>query len=130
MKGLIGKKVGMTRVFTPEGQSVGVTVILAGPNVIAQVKTLEKDGYSAVQLGFGAKRHPNLPEAGHALKQAGWFKLSAKADPGAAPPEDAPDFKGARAKGLLSSFKAIRELRVQGPSGLAELKGALLEENP
>jgi large subunit ribosomal protein L3 len=75
MKGLIGKKVGMTRLFQPDGSSVGVTAILAGSNTVVQLKTLEKDGYKAVQLGFGEKRHPNKPEAGHALvayKTAGY----------------------------------------------------------
>jgi large subunit ribosomal protein L3 len=64
-KGLIGKKLGMTRVFQTEGNSVPVTVIATGPARICQVKTPEKDGYSALQLGFGLKRHPNRPEIGH-----------------------------------------------------------------
>ncbi|MDR2443130.1 MAG: 50S ribosomal protein L3 [Deltaproteobacteria bacterium] len=67
-KGLIGRKLGMTRLFQNEGNSVPVTVITAGPARIVQVKTLEKDGYSAVQLGFGLKRHSNRPEMGHCLK--------------------------------------------------------------
>jgi large subunit ribosomal protein L3 len=77
VKGLIGKKLGMTRLFLGDGSAVPVTVILAGPNKVCQVKTLERDGYSAAQLGFGAKRHPNRPEAGHASKAdfEGAFKL-------------------------------------------------------
>jgi large subunit ribosomal protein L3 len=67
-KGLIGKKLGMTRLFQSEGVSVPVTVIEAGPVRIAQVKTKERDGYEAVQVGYGQKRHPNKPEAGHASK--------------------------------------------------------------
>jgi large subunit ribosomal protein L3 len=67
-KGLIGKKLGMTRLFQSEGQSIPVTVIEAGPVRIAQIKTKERDGYEAVQVGFGQKRHPNKPELGHALK--------------------------------------------------------------
>jgi large subunit ribosomal protein L3 len=89
MKGLIGKKVGMTRLFLPDGSSVGVTVVLAGPCAVTQVKTLEKDGYEAVQLGFGAKRHPNLPEKGHAAASGldGAFKklLEFPPDPGEKP---------------------------------------------
>ncbi len=52
MKGILGKKVGMTRIFTEEGEAVPVTVIEAGPCWVTQVKTIERDGYSAVQLGF------------------------------------------------------------------------------
>jgi large subunit ribosomal protein L3 len=58
----------MTRLFMGDGSSVPVTVILAGPCAVTQIKTKERDGYEAVQLGFGAKRHPNRPEKGHAAK--------------------------------------------------------------
>jgi large subunit ribosomal protein L3 len=58
----------MTRLFMGDGSSVPVTVILAGPCAVTQVKTKLTDGYDAVQLGFGAKRHPNRPEKGHARK--------------------------------------------------------------
>jgi large subunit ribosomal protein L3 len=69
-KGLIGKKLGMTRLFLREGISVPVTVIEAGPASVVQVKTKENDGYSAVQLGFMPKKetHANKPEKGHAAK--------------------------------------------------------------
>ena len=53
MPGLIGKKVGMTSVFSAEGKSIPCTVIEAGPCVVTQVKTVEKDGYAARQLVFG-----------------------------------------------------------------------------
>lgn len=68
--GIIGRKCGMTRVFTEEGDSVPVTVIEAGPNRIAQVKTEEKDGYRALQVTIGSKRANlvNKPEAGHFAK--------------------------------------------------------------
>ncbi len=70
MIGLIGKKLGMTRKFEEDGRSVPVTVIEAGPCVVTQVKTEETDGYSAVQLGFGAKKPKNtpLPRQGHCRK--------------------------------------------------------------
>jgi large subunit ribosomal protein L3 len=70
MQGLIGKKVGMTRVFNETGRVVGVTVILVGKNVVEQVKTEEADGYSAVQLGFGeiAPRKVRKPQEGHFKK--------------------------------------------------------------
>jgi large subunit ribosomal protein L3 len=69
-KGLIGKKVGMTRLFVREGLSVPVTVIEAGPAAVVQRKTKAVDGYDAVQLGFGPKdeKHANKPEKGHAAK--------------------------------------------------------------
>src|SRR5450432_4877539 len=56
MKGLIGKKVGMTSVFTPDGKQVACTIIEAGPCVVTQVKTTESDGYNAHQISFGEKK--------------------------------------------------------------------------
>lgn len=70
MSGLIGKKLGMTQIFTGDGEAVGVTVIEAGPCPVVQVKTPERDGYSAVQLGFGRVKESRVkrPEAGHAAR--------------------------------------------------------------
>ncbi len=67
MEGIIGKKIGMTRIFDQEGHSVPVTVIEAGPSPVVQVKSKEKDGYRSVQLGFGEKRKNlvNMPLSGH-----------------------------------------------------------------
>lgn len=65
MSALLGTKLGMTRVFDETGRNVPVTAILAGPCVVTQRKTIDKDGYNAVQLGLGAKRHPNKSQAGH-----------------------------------------------------------------
>ena len=72
MTGILGKKIGMTSVFDERGQSIPCTVIEAGPCTITQIKTIEKDGYTALQLGFDDKpeRAVNKPEAGH-LKKAG-----------------------------------------------------------
>jgi large subunit ribosomal protein L3 len=56
MKGLIGKKIGMTSVFTPDGKQVACTIIEAGPCVVTQVKTTESDGYNAHQISFGEKK--------------------------------------------------------------------------
>lgn len=69
-KGILGRKVGMTQVFTENGELIPVTVIEATANVVLQVKTLENDGYSAVQLGYQDKRAvlSNKPEQGHASK--------------------------------------------------------------
>ena len=69
-KGILGKKVGMTQVFTDNGELVPVTVIDVTPNVVMQIKTVENDGYNAVQLGFDDKREilSNKAEQGHAAK--------------------------------------------------------------
>lgn len=68
--GLIGRKRGMTRIFTEQGKSIPVTVIEVSPNRITQVKTVETDGYSALQVTMGEKRNSlvNKPEAGHFSK--------------------------------------------------------------
>ena len=68
--GIVGRKAGMSRVFTEDGQSIPVTLIEATPNRITQVKTSETDGYSAVQVTVGSKRAVlvNKPEAGHLAK--------------------------------------------------------------
>ena len=70
MEGIIGKKIGMTRIFNQEGHSIPVTVIEAGPCPVVQVKSKEKDGYTAGQLGFGERRKNlfNLPLSGHFAK--------------------------------------------------------------
>ena len=69
-KALIGKKVGMTQIFDEKGKVIPVTVIEAGPCVVAQVKTVESDGYNAVQLGFGDVKESkvNKPIKGHFTK--------------------------------------------------------------
>ena len=69
-KGILGKKVGMTQVFTESGELVPVTVVEVQPNVVLQVKTVENDGYEAIQLGVDDKREvlTNKPAQGHAAK--------------------------------------------------------------
>ena len=67
MPGLIGKKIGMTSVFSAEGKNVPCTVIECGPCVVTQVKSVEKDGYDAIQLGFQEAKEKNTskPLKGH-----------------------------------------------------------------
>ena len=69
-KGIIGKKIGMTQIFDDKGNVVPVTVIEAGPCVVVQKKTVENDGYAAVQIGFGdvTAKHLTKPEQGHFAK--------------------------------------------------------------
>lgn len=70
MKGIIGKKIGMTSVFGPEGKQIAVTIIEAEPNVVTQIKNQETDGYSALQLAVGDKKEKNSTKAatGHFAK--------------------------------------------------------------
>jgi len=72
MPGLIGKKIGMTSVFSADGKNIPCTVVEAGPCVVTQIKTLAIDGYEAIQLGFQEKteKHTNKAEMGH-FKKAG-----------------------------------------------------------
>ena len=69
--GLVGRKVGMTRVFTDEGASVPVTVIHVESNRVSQIRSMERDGYEAIQVAFGSKKSSrvNKPEAGHFASQ-------------------------------------------------------------
>lgn len=70
MPGIIGRKIGMTSVYSPEGESIACTVIEAGPCVVTQVKNEDTDGYRAVQLAYGEKKEKNTPKAelGHFKK--------------------------------------------------------------
>jgi len=67
---LLGRKIGMSRIFDESGRVVPVTVIEAGPCYVVQIKTAQKDGYNAIQLGFGAAKRVNKPQRGH-LKDTG-----------------------------------------------------------
>ncbi|MDR1036973.1 MAG: 50S ribosomal protein L3 [Deltaproteobacteria bacterium] len=100
MKGLIGKKLGMTRLFLDGGRCVPVTAVLAAANVVVQVKTPEKDGYSAVQLGFGARRHGTRPERGHAARHGNPYPVT-----------DASGREKGDADGAMA-FKIIREFGI------------------
>jgi len=68
MKGILGRKLGMTQVFLEDGNVVPVTVVEAGPCVVLQVKTTLSDGYNSVQLGFSDKKRATKAESGHAAK--------------------------------------------------------------
>ena len=73
MRGLIGRKIGMTRVFDSEGKAVPVTVLKVGPCQVTQVKTVEKDGYESVQVGFlreAKNKHLTKPLIGHFNKNS------------------------------------------------------------
>src|ERR1051325_4856605 len=91
LQGILGTKVGMSHLFTEEGKMVSVTVIQAGPVYVTQIKTADKDGYNAVQVGFGEAKEKKLtfPKFGH-LKKAG----------------------------LTQNLKTLREFRVEATDGL------------
>ena len=67
MKGILGRKIGMTQIFTEHGEVIPVTVVEAGPVVVTQIKTTENDGYTAIQVGFGDAKEKSLnkPQKGH-----------------------------------------------------------------
>jgi large subunit ribosomal protein L3 len=73
MEAILGRKLGMTQVFAANGEARGVTVVEAGPCVVVQIKTKDKDGYDAIQIGFGARKHINDPMRGH-MKRLGQFQ--------------------------------------------------------
>jgi large subunit ribosomal protein L3 len=75
-KGLIGKKLGMTGLFTPDGRYIPVTVIELGPCVVTQIKSKASDGYDALQIGFGSKKpaRVNKPLAGHFKASGGSYR--------------------------------------------------------
>lgn len=74
-RGLIGKKLGMTALFTSDGEYIPVTVVQIGPCVVTQIKAMSSDGYNAIQLGFGEKKksHINKPMQGHLKKSGAWY---------------------------------------------------------
>ncbi len=73
IQGIIGRKLGMTQVFGGDGKAEVVTAIEAGPCAVIQVKTRDKEGYNAIQLGFGEAKRLNSPQKGH-LKEMGQFR--------------------------------------------------------
>src|SRR2546430_1016840 len=84
--GILGRKRGMTTVFAPNGTAVAATVVEAGPCYVTQLRTPEKEGYSAVQLGFEEARRLTKPERGHlkglpALKYLREFRLGSETAP-------------------------------------------------
>ena len=97
MPGLLGKKIGMTSVFSAEGKNVPCTVIEAGPCVVTQVKTVDNDGYDAIQVGFVDKKDKHTPNA-----EKGHFKKA-----GTTPKRHLAEFKG-----FGDQYKAGSEISV------------------
>ena len=105
MKGILGKKVGMTQIFDEKGEIVPVTVIEAGPCYVAQIKSADKDGYQAVQLGFGEVKEKRLSrgELGH----LGLVKTNEK-------------HPQRRAVTGVPAVRHLRELHIKGDEGYTE----------
>lgn len=95
--GLLGKKIGMTRVYDEKGKVIPVTVVAVGGNTLLQVKTLEKDGYSAIQVGFDTQKESRLPKA-----ELGHFKKAAS-----------------EPKKLVGEFRLLASEKVEGDLNLA-----------
>jgi len=118
--GLVGKKCGMTRIFTEAGESIPVTLIEATPNRITQVKTVENDGYSAIQVTAGTKRAAlvNKPKAGHFAK--------AKVDAGRGLWEfrvDAKDLGNYQVGGELKADEVFKAGQIVDVAGVTKGKG-------
>jgi large subunit ribosomal protein L3 len=112
---LLCRKIGMTRIFTEAGESIAVTVLEAGPNPVVQKKTVEKDGYSALQLGFGEKRRKNVgkPRLGH-FEKAGVAPKAHLGECRVTPEEAAPYEVGQDVK--VDVFEAGQRIDVIGTS--------------
>lgn len=128
MKGILGRKVGMTQMFTKDGKLIPVTVVSVEPNVVMQVKTVETDGYSAVQLGVFEKKEKNAnkPEQGKAKKanttpkrflkeirdMEGSFAIGDKVDAGVFAVGDVVDVTGtSKGKGFQGTIKRHNQSR-------------------
>ena len=75
IKGIIGKKLGMSTIYSENGEAIPVTVIKAGPCTVTQVKTENKDGYNSVQIGFSESKGLNAPQKGHQERSGGKFSI-------------------------------------------------------
>ena len=80
VQGLIGRKIGTTQVFRESGEAICVTVVEAGPCTVTQIKTADKDGYDAVQLGYQDVRRLNKPRSGHLKSSGGQFRFLREVD--------------------------------------------------
>ncbi len=117
MSGIIGKKIGMTSIFDENGKNIPVTVILAGPNYVTQVRTKEVDGYEALQLGFDDKKEKNTPKA-----MKGHFEKS-----GVSPKKRVVEFQDFEKEYKLGDEVAVGDVFVEGEfvdvAGISKGKG-------
>lgn len=118
MDGLLGKKLGMTQIYDSDGRPVPVTLIEAGPCYVLQVKTVEKDGYNAVQLGFDPKdeKRAKKPELGLIEKINEELEKQWKAAAGEAQADEGRKGKRRERPEKLRPMRYVREIRVPDPS--------------
>lgn len=114
--GLVGRKVGMTRIFTEDGESIPVTVLDVSNNRVTQVKSLESDGYAAIQVTYGTRRATRVvkPQAGHYAKagaEAGSILKEFRLDPARAA-----EFAAGAVIAVESVFEAGQQVDVTGTS--------------
>ena len=76
INGIIGKKLGMSLIYDDNGNMLPVTLVQAGPCTVTQVKTLAKDGYDSVQIGFSESKNLNSPQSGHQKRSGGQFSVN------------------------------------------------------
>ena len=121
MVGLLGKKLGQTRVYTEDGRAVSVTVVQAGPNHVLQRKTTEKDGYEAVQLGFDEQKEHRLSLAkrGHLKAHNGQDNFTSRS-PG----------RTVKGKDRLANRKAWEDRAINPVRRIKEFRDFSLEVNP
>ena len=121
MVGLLGKKLGQTRVYTKDGRAVSVTVVQAGPNHVLQRKTTEKDGYEAVQLGFDEQKEQRLSLAkrGHLKAHNGQDNFTSRS-PG----------RTVKGKDRLANRKAWEDRAINPVRCIKEFRDFSLEVNP
>lgn len=110
MNGLIGRKLGMTQYFAPDGRMYGVTAIQAGPCTVTQVKTVERDGYQAVQVGFGNAKKLSAAEKGH-LGYPGLGRTRTQTNNSGASSERTP----------LGMFSHLKEFPLDGQAEVGEV---------
>jgi len=120
MKGILGKKAGMTQIFDDSGEVIPVTIIEAGPCYVTQIKTEQKDGYQAIQLGFGESKRLSKPQRGHLprgvpavrylreirVDDASEYEIGQKVDAGIFSPGEMVDVTGtSKGKGFAGVMK-------------------------
>lgn len=127
---LMGRKIGMTQVFSDTGEAIPVTVLELGPNYVTQVKTVERDGYAAVQLGYGETRKLNKPERGHlkGLRVSGLrhlHEVAPSADPVDIGQELRTDIftKGERVDVTVGAVKSTAGTKGKGFAGVVKRHG-------
>ncbi|MDX1388412.1 MAG: 50S ribosomal protein L3 [Acidobacteriota bacterium] len=131
MPGLIGRKIGMTQIFDEDGQAVGVTVLEVGPCPVVQVKTVETDGYAAVQVGFGRKRDSAVrkPQAGHAARAGLDYVPEVLAEFDLSDFEAEEPLEAGRELGVGDFFEVGGKVKISGPTKGRGFQGVVKRHN-